>query len=38
MEKEKTLIEKIEEAFICRDCNGFGEVKYHIQTQMETHL
>lgn len=27
MEKEKTLNEKLKEAFICRDCNGFGEVK-----------
>ncbi len=27
MKKEKTLIEKIEEAFICKECNGFGEVK-----------
>lgn len=27
MKKEKTLIEKIEEAFVCKDCNGLGEVK-----------
>ena len=27
MKKEKTLIEKIEEAFICKECNGFVEIK-----------
>ncbi len=27
MKKEKTLIEKLQEAFICKECSGFGEVK-----------